>query len=385
MSFGFHAHPDFTLVGAADAQIGKPSSKRGSLSCNNTYELNMGFAPTQSDLATVNPKALRRAFGLSGRLDVLVACPPCTGFSRITPSNHFIDDQRNSLVSRTALFVEEFRPRVLVMENARELLSGNFAHHFEDLLSALEIMGYVVNAHAHMLNRFGLPQIRERALVVASQGNELRTLDQLWDGYQVNPGVTTVGHAIGSLPRLAAGEIDQLDPAHVSPRFCAPGSVERLQAIPRDGGSWRDLWANPRTRRLLTEAMHRSAMAGRWGDHPDVYGRMWWDRPAPTVKRECAHVGNGRYAHPEQDRLLTLREMAIVNGFPRSYQFGGASLANKYRHVGDAVPPLVSYQLAWLCRWMLTGKRPDIAEIVLPDCSLTTNDIVTVEVDVEAA
>jgi DNA (cytosine-5)-methyltransferase 1 len=385
MSFGFHAHPDFTLVGAADAQIGKPSSKRGSLSCNDTYELNMGFAPTQTDLASVNPKALRSAFGLKGRLDVLVACPPCTGFSRTTPSNHLVDDHRNSLVSRTAMFVEEFRPRVLIMENARELLSGNFAHHFEDLLSALEIMGYVVNARAHMLNRFGLPQIRERALVVASHHNEVRTLEQMWAGYRVASQATTVRHAIGNFPQVAAGETDQLDPAHISPKFSASGSVERLQAIPRDGGSWRDLWSNPRTRRLLTEAMHRTGNAGRWGDHPDVYGRMWWDRPAPTVKRECAHVGNGRYAHPEQDRLLTLREMATVNGFPRSYKFGGASLANKYRHVGDAVPPLVSYQLAWLCRWMLTGKPPDIAEIVLPNCSLTTDDIVPVEVDVEAA
>ena len=110
----------------------------------------------------------------------------------------------------------------------------------------------------------------------------------------------------------------------------------------------------PRPATLLTPAMRRRAAAGDLGSHPDVYGRLWWDRPAVTIKRECGHIGNGRYAHPEQDRLCTVREMAILQGFPRGYRFAG-SLSNMYRHIGDAVPPLISYQLAAACRWMLTG------------------------------
>ena len=96
------------------------------------------------------------------------------------------------------------------------------------------------------------------------------------------------------------------------------------------------------------------------GSHPDVYGRMWWDRWAVTIKRECGHIGNGRYAHPEQDRLCTVREMAILQGFPAGYTFVG-TLTNRYRHIGDAVPPLISYQLAALAQWMLTGRRPESA------------------------
>jgi DNA (cytosine-5)-methyltransferase 1 len=377
MSFGFHAHRKFDLVGAADAQIGKPSSKRGSLACNDTYELNIGLTPVQTDLATVDPRQLRRSVGLAGGLDVLAACPPCTGFSRTTPTNHVVDDDRNSLVARTAFFVEEFRPRVLIMENARELLTGNFAHHFESLKDSLEVMGYSVHAKIHMLTRLGLPQIRERALVIATAPSiELRTLDDLWAGFSINESATTVRRAIGGMRRLSAGQADSRDPMHVSPTFSSPATLERLRAVPKDGGSWRDLWADPKARYHLTTAMRRRAADARWGDHPDVYGRMWWDRPAPTVKRECGHVGNGRYAHPEQHRLVSLREMAVINGFPRSYRFGGHSLANKYRHVGDAVPPLVSYQLACLAHWMLTGQRPEIADVVLPDCSFTADDIV---------
>lgn len=386
MSYGFHAHPAYTVVGAADAQIGKPSTRQGSLSCNSTYELNMGLKPVSVDLSSVAPEQLRRAFGLRGRLDVLSACPPCTGFSRTTPNNHLVDDRRNSLVARTAVFVEEFEPRVVVMENARELLSGNFGHHFEQLKSSLEGLGYTVHARTHYLNQLGLPQIRERALVVATAPDvQHRTLDDLWAGYGVDPAAATVRRAIGDLPPLGAGETDPLDPAHTSPRFVAAGSLERLQAIPHDGGSWRDLWAQPALRHLLTPSMRRSAEKGDWGSHPDVYGRMSWGRPAPTVKRECGHIGNGRYAHPVQDRLLTLREMAIINGFPKSYNFGGASLANRYRHVGDAVPPLVSYQLAWLCHWILTGRKPAITQLLLNGCHLEPEDVREVVVPSERA
>jgi DNA (cytosine-5)-methyltransferase 1 len=145
--------------------------------------------------------------------------------------------------------------------------------------------------------------------------------------------------------------------------------------VPHDGGGWADLVGRPDNADLLTPAMARRVARHDFGSHPDIYGRMWWDRPAPTIKRECSHIGNGRYAHPEQDRLCTVREMSILQGFPRDYQFTG-TLANNYRHIGDAVPPLISYQLAGLCEWMLTGARPDPAGLVLPRCQLTAGDLV---------
>jgi DNA (cytosine-5)-methyltransferase 1 len=120
--------------------------------------------------------------------------------------------------------------------------------------------------------------------------------------------------------------------------------------------------------------MRRRLAAGDLGSHPDVYGRLWWDRPAVTIKRECGHIGNGRYVHPEQDRLCTVREMAILQGFPRGYRFAG-SLSNMYRHIGDAVPPLISYQLAAACRWMLTGERPEPADLLLPGGHLSEADV----------
>lgn len=126
----------------------------------------------------------------------------------------------------------------------------------------------------------------------------------------------------------------------------------------------------------MTGSMKRIVSSGRLGSYPDVYGRMAWDKPAPTIKRECAHIGNGRYAHPEHDRLCSIAEMALLQGFPHNYRFNGATLANIYRHIGDAVPPLISYQLAHLCRWILTNEQPGMQELVLPGTSLKSTDFV---------
>jgi DNA (cytosine-5)-methyltransferase 1 len=377
MSAGFAMHPAFRIVGAADAEIGKPSSGAGTLGCNLTYEQNIGVAPLPVDLAHIDPHDLREQLGLREPPTVVLACAPCTGFSRALPANHLVDDARNSLVGRVGDFVAAMAPQVLVMENARELLTGRFSRHFDALQVRLKRAGYAVAADTHLLTRFGLPQRRERALVIAVKaGLPLLDLDDLWQGHAVAAEATHVRHAIADLPAVPHGQAHPTDPWHVSPRLISALNRARLAAIPSDGGSWADLVEHPESATLLTPSMKRRAVARDFGSHPDVYGRLEWDRPAATIKRECGHIGNGRYAHPEQDRLCTVREMALLQGFPRSYVFDNASLTNMYRHVGDAVPPLISYQLAHLTHWILSGSRPEAAELALAGTSLAASDIV---------
>jgi DNA (cytosine-5)-methyltransferase 1 len=380
MSYGFHAHPDFRIVGAVDAEIGKPSSGSGSLECNRTYEANIGVRPLALDLRSADPDELAAALapGLPAGPTVLCSCAPCTGFSRTLSRNHLEDDSRNSLVGRSALFVRAFQPQIFLMENARELIQGNFSHHFRNLERELRMLGYEVYGGVHRLNRFGLPQQRERALVIACRRElSVRALDDLWSDYRVAPAATHVRRAIGSLPPVSAGTVHPDDPMHVSPALGAT-NLRRLRMIPRDGGSWADLRLHPDREQILTPAMLGYLAKNDFGSHPDVYGRMAWDRPAPTIKRECGHIGNGRYAHPEQDRLCTVREMGILQGFPGDYRFPTKAVANRYRHAGDAVPPLISYQLAAVCKWMLTGQRPSVGEFLLPGTHLTKKDILKV-------
>ena len=377
MSCGFSRQAGFTVVGAADAQLGKPSAAPGSLGCNASYAANIGLSPVEADLARADPEQVCRDMDLPAGLPAVVtACPPCTGFSRAVATNHLRDDHRNGLVGRVGEYAAVLRPDIVVIENARELVTGKFSAHLAGLLAELARLGFQARADTHFLTDFGLPQRRERAIVVAARAPLVpRSLADLWRGWRVEAKATHVRRAIWDLPPVPAGQPHPADPLHVAPAFRPGLSRRRLAAIPPDGGSWADLRAHRDGGVLLTPAMASRVARGDLGSHPDVYGRLWWDRPAVTIKRECSHVGNGRYAHPEQDRLCTVREMSLLQGFPRDYRFTGA-VANMYRHIGDAVPPLISYQLAALCRWILTGRRPDPEELLLPGSHLVPGDLV---------
>ncbi len=379
MSCGFHRHSNFRLIGAVDAQNGKPSSGKGSLECNKTYSQNIGIEPLSADIGNVTEKELREyleATSGTSHVDVLISCAPCTGFSRTVRKNLVEDDPRNSLVLRSADFVQMFRPSVFLMENVGELVRGKFSHYFALLRERLEDMGYAVEAELHSLDEFGLPQTRRRALVVATKKPlHPHTLTGFWAGYQFSKEARTVRRAIGTLPKIGAGKAHTSDPMHVSPNF-SPRGLERLKLTPTDGGSWPDLLNVNGGRDYLIPSMESQLAKGRFGPYTDIYGRMAWDRPSVTIKRECGSPGNGRYCHPDQDRMCTVREMAIIQGFPGDYQFVATSQSNMYRHIGDAVPPLISYQLANVCAWILTGSRPSVECAILPMTHLKASDLV---------
>jgi DNA (cytosine-5)-methyltransferase 1 len=185
--------------------------------------------------------------------------------------------------------VKVLTPEIVLMENARELVMGRFSGHLRGLLDDLSALGYATLATTHFLNEFGLPQRRERALVIAVRRPvPLRGLAELWSGYRVNPKATHVRRAIWDLPPVSAGEPDPDDAMHVSPVFSSAVNRGRLAATPHDGGGWVDLVRHPDADRLLAPSMKQRARAKDFGSHPDVYGRMWWDRPAVTIKRESA-------------------------------------------------------------------------------------------------
>lgn len=372
MSYGFFKHEAFKIIAAADAELGKPSAGNGKLQCNTTYQKNIGINPVNCDLSKIDPKNLKEILKLNNndKVNILSCCPPCTGFSRANPNNHLQDDRRNSLVRRSAEFASELSADIVVMENARELIRGNFKHHYEWFREYLECHGYNVFGRTYMLSRFGLPQIRERAIVIAAKQNlPLYTLESLWDGWGVVDDAITVRKAFSAISPSAEGQ-------NQYPNFSSRIVRKRIEAIPLDGGSWMDLISRPDADDLLTGSMKRIIKLNKFGSYPDVYGRMALNKPAPTIKRECSHIGNGRYAHPIEHRLCSVREMAILQGFPNDFQFNGASISNLYRHIGDAVPPLVSYQLANLCHWMLTGIQPSVADAILPETNLQQSDIV---------
>ncbi len=375
MSAGFSLRPEWRLSGAVDLEVAKPSGKdSGETRCNDIYEANHGLRPLSEDLLKLHPEELLSRLQLRrGEIGCLISCAPCTDFSRANPENHLADRSRNTLVGRSGDYVEAMMPEVFIMENARELVTGNHPQHWQGLRRRLEQLGYEVRVDVHFLSRFGLPQVRERALIVASRVGPPRTLEDLWQGWQVDSRATTVRSA---LSRLQAWVREN---PHDQTGNAVPGMSDvvraRLSATPTDGGSWADVARRAETRHLLTPDCLRRWNIRDLGSHPDVYGRMWWNRPAPTIKRESAHVGNGRYAHPEADRLLTVREMATLQGFPFTYQFPVKSVANRYRAIGDAVPPLIAWQIAACVDWTISKQKPTPDDWIMPNTSLRLEDL----------
>lgn len=333
MSTGFTRQGNFRTIGAVDLEVAKPSYGVGATNCNDTYEANLGLRPLSANLANTAPEEISGHFGFTAYdVDVLISCAPCTGFSQKKANNHIEDDARNQLVERTALYAEAWRPRYVVIENVKELLNGRHKHHYQGLHRSLIRLGYEVFAEIHNLKDFGLPQSRIRSLIVAKLDGAF-----VMELAKVNRH-RTVRDAIGHLPHLAAGTVHPSDEMHTCPRISGL-SLERMQAIPKDGGSWIDLTEEQAHLRIPSMDPKKP------GSFPDVYGRLAWDKPAPTVTRECSHPGNGRYSHPEQDRLLSVREMALIQGFPADYRFMG-NISSKYRQIGDAVPPMIATMIA---------------------------------------
>ena len=163
----------------------------------------------------------------------------------------------------------------------------------------------------------------------------------------------TVKQAIGKMDPLDAGGSCPKDRLHTASNL-SPKNMQRIKAS-KPGGTWRD-WP-----KSLVADCHRSATGKTY---PAVYGRMEWDKPAPTMTTQCFGFGNGRFGHPEQDRAISLREAAILQGFPRSYKFvdpdKDLEFVNIGRLIGNAVPVQLGHAVAKSIRQHLDGlPSPD--------------------------
>lgn len=272
------------------------------------------------DIRQVRGAALMRALGLRrGELDLLAGCPPCQGFSRLPTRNGATSesDERNDLVFEFLRFVRALRPKAVMFENVPGLMRDR---RFEQVRAELAELGYGVEATVLDAHDFGVAQRRRRLILIGSRGAR-----------QVTPAPPAekrlmVSDVLALLPKLAGASGDPLHdwPVQHSSRVRA-----MIHAIPANGGSRDDL---PLPMRL---ACHAEVD----GFH-DVYGRMRWDAPAPTITSGCVNPSKGRFLHPTEDRAITLREASLLQGFPVDYVFfprhGKEAIAAM---IGNALPP----------------------------------------------
>ncbi len=286
-----------------------------------TYRLNHPeVLLLESDIRKINPIEIRSKIKFSGRLDFLIVCAPCQPFSSQN-RKRTADDERATLVLESLQFVKEFTPELIFFENVPGIaISGPF----QNLRHNLKELGYALS-EPQTLNAAdcGVPQRRERCIMIAGRNSD--SIEAFHTSIIKRPAVT-VRQVIGALPPLQSGDRDPGDPLHFA-RNHQPIVLKRLQCIPLDGGS----------RHSLPPELELKCHKGRNNDFPDVYGRMRWDAVAPTLTTGCTDVTKGRFAHPRDNRAITLREAALLQSFPPHYQFTG-NYGQIARQIGNAVP-----------------------------------------------
>jgi len=320
----------------------------------------------EGPVSALTAEMMLRECGLEeGELDCLIGGPPCQSFSY---NNH----QRSEKDARARLFehylriVRGLKPKTIVMENVPGILTIGDGSVIEAIKAELKALGYESDVKILSAEEFGTPQVRRRVFIVASRIGAPAQLIPLPTHRSADPRkagkqrkglkhLVTVHKAIGDLPSIANGGGEQAVTRsgqapfsefqrtarkgtrkifnHISHQLTAV-NLNRIVHVP-EGGNWRNI-----PRDLLPAGMQRA----RLSDHTKRYGRLSRNGLASTLLTKCdPHWG--AYVHPTEDRTISVREAARLQGFPDIFQFAGDSLSKHYEQVGNAVPVPVAFAI----------------------------------------
>lgn len=300
---------------------------------------------------------------LNGKnLDLLVATPPCQGFSRHSRKKSVTNaDVRNKLIMQVIKVSAIFKPNYILFENVDNIINFKIFHVFLSLLTNLTAEGYQkdlkrpsYHLHYEVVDAvdYGVPQHRKRMILIGKKIDHFPNTNaiikeaikgvpyvanplQLWPKKEKAP--TLRKHLEPyNLSRLEAGGADPYDKLHRC-RNLSPENLVRIQATPLNGGSRSD-W---KEEHLILECHKKSNVS-----FGDVYGRMNFDNYAPTITCGCLAYTKGRFGHPEEDRAISMREAALIQTFPLHYKFTGKINGVAYEgssehiatQIGNAVP-----------------------------------------------
>jgi DNA (cytosine-5)-methyltransferase 1 len=298
--------------------------------CEQTYATNIhGAKYIRHNISGLSAPELGRRIGIVPDDPDLVfaGCSPCQFWSKI-PTDKTKSEKTAHLLKQFQKFIKHFRPGFVIVENVPGLYRRKNESILPNFLEFLKYQNYVwddgvINAH-----HYGVPQNRRRYLLVATRLAESISLPT-----PIVDQKLTVCDFIGvtnGFAKIPAGHRDESELLHTAAGL-SPQNLKRIQATPKSGGcrnAWRD-----------NKELQIAAYRGKDNIFRDVYGRMYWDKPAPTITTRFNSLSNGRFGHPDEDRAISIREGATLQTFPRSYRFVGANLGSLARQIGNAVPP----------------------------------------------
>lgn len=264
---------------------------------------------------------------LRGSVDVVEGGFPCQAFS-LSGKRQGFADPRGTLFFEFARAVREIRPRLAVAENVKGLRSHDGGRTLQTMVTTLEDAGYQVAWQVLGAHRFGVPQKRERLIMIALRRN---VGGQILFPAELDEPMPTVRQAIGDVPD-GPGE-----------RYSA-----RMQWVMEhvpEGGNWRNL-----PEHVMREFLPNGPYGG--GSCTSVARRLTWDQPSPTLLCKPVSKLAGR-CHPSETRPLNIREYARIQSFPDDWAFAGPVSA-QYRQIGNAVPVALAHHLGRAAIAMLT-------------------------------
>jgi DNA (cytosine-5)-methyltransferase 1 len=290
--------------------------------CEYPFTANNGADFILKSVEDLRTDEINRYYPKNG-VKLLAGCAPCQTFSRYN-QKATDSDNRWWLLLQFSRIVKELLPELVTMENVPGLRVQNV---FKQFLEDLEYCGYSIDYSIVNCADYGVSQHRNRLVLLASRLGK----PELLSPKEFGKSPLTVRDVIGNMQPIDAGTYYVNDPLHQSASL-SKTNMQRMESS-KPGGTWRDWSKN------LVANCHKKATGKTY---PSVYGRMTWDEPAPTITTQFFGFGNGRFGHPEQNRAISLREGAILQGFPKKYKFVAPGETIHKRHVGrligNAVP-----------------------------------------------
>ncbi len=291
-----------------------------------TYEKNnKGSIFIKADIAKLQPEDLIKKLSISQNMDdlIFVGCSPCQYYTNLH-TDKTKSSESKLLLDEFKRFVDYFRPGYIFIENVPGLETKQESP-LSKFKKFLKKINYSFNDKVVNAAEFSVPQNRKRYVLIAS-----RVVRNISVPVGNKNNIKTVREAIGDFDKVPAGHRDENSLMHWT------GNLEsinllRIQSTSHNGGNrleWKD---NPQLQLKCYE--------GKDTTFPDVYGRMFWDQPSPTITTKFHSLTNGRFGHPEQDRALSLREGATLQSFPKTYKFYSQNYGVIAKMIGNAVPP----------------------------------------------
>lgn len=333
LSYGFSKLPQFKILAANE--IEKDISIAYQLNHPDVEMLNC-------DIRNLTSEVLQQVLK-DREVDVIVGGPPCQSYS--TLGKRKMDDRAN-LFMQYKRVLEILRPKAFVFENVVGILSMDKGKLFAQMKSEFEDIGYTLQYKVLDAVNYGVPQHRERVILVGFKGINNFIYPAPTHGDGLKPYVT-LKDALGDLPVLKSGEKNT--------HYITETTNEFLEFIRKNAGDLVEEHCAPKNGEHLIRIMQTLKDGQSKSDLPEdirpksgygnTYAKLWWDRPSTTITRNFACPSSSRCIHPRDSRAMSIREGARLQSFPDDYKFYGSD-GMKRLEIGNAVPPLLSVAVA---------------------------------------